>query len=94
MGQGKQTGAGFMTARSLRQVSYANAYKDLGDRNGRRSVKGNQQTAINRGKIHRYAGLGPGPGFISLPGAGRTPSFSSNVCLSLYLCVHRLRYQP
>lgn len=86
MVQGKQTGAGFMRACSLLQVSYANAHGDLGDRKGRRSVKGNQQTAINRGKIHRYPSLGPGTGFITLPGAGRTPSSYSNVCESVSVC--------
>lgn len=50
-----------------------------------RTVKGNQQTAINRGKIHRYPSLGTGMGFITLRGVGRTPSFYSNVYMNLYL---------
>lgn len=52
-----------------------------------RTVKGNQQTAINRGKIHRYPSLGTGTGFITLRGVGRTPSFDLNMCMNLYLRV-------
>lgn len=52
-----------------------------------RTVKGNQQTAINRGKIHRYRSLDTGTGFITLTGVGRTPSFYSNMCMNLYLRV-------
>lgn len=50
-----------------------------------RTVKGNQQTAINRRKIHSYPSLGTGMGFITLGGVGRTPSFYSNMYMNLYL---------
>lgn len=50
-----------------------------------RTVKGNQQTAINRGKIHSYLSLGTGMGFITLGGVGRTPSFYSNMYMNSYL---------
>lgn len=57
-----------------------------------RTVKGNQQTAINRGKIHRYRSLDTGVGFITLRGVGRTPSFYSNMYefISACVCVHGL----
>lgn len=50
-----------------------------------RTVKGNQQTAITRGKLHRYPSLGTAMGFITLRGVGRPPSFYSNVDMNLYL---------
>lgn len=64
--QSKQNRVGvFKSPSSLFQVSYANAQRDPGDRNSLRNVKGNQQRAINRGKIHRYPSLGTGMGFIT-----------------------------
>lgn len=50
-----------------------------------RTVKGNQQTAINRGKIHRYPSLGTGMGFITLGRDGRPPSSYSNGNMNFYL---------
>lgn len=84
--QSKQSRAGVLKSpSSLFQVSHANAQRDPGDRNSLRTVKGNQQTAINRGKIHRYPSLGTGMDFITLRGFGRPPSFYSNVDMNLYL---------
>lgn len=57
-----------------------------------RTVRGNQQTAINRGKIHRYLSLGTGTGFLTLREAGRTPSFYSNIYkfIATFVCAWTL----